>query len=181
MDDFEKHIRENKALFEVQKAEKEKLWNGIVKELNAAETKVLPLWKSPLLRVAASITLLFGLTMIIGLSVYNRDKYYAPEHVANLELQDIDAHYAGLVSQQVQLLMDYPELSTQDKKEFLSFLEELDDEHELLKLEMAKNLDNERVLEAIVANYKKRIELIEKLLKQINDAKATNDNYGYIL
>lgn len=36
MDDFEKHIRENKALFEVQKAEKEKIWNGIVKELNAA-------------------------------------------------------------------------------------------------------------------------------------------------
>jgi len=46
---------------------------------------------------------------------------------------------------------------------------------------MRNNLDNERVLEAIVANYKKRIELIENLLQQINDAKKTSEDYGYTL
>ncbi len=181
MDNFEKHIRENKALFDEHKADKAKLWNSIVKELNTAETKVVPLWKSPMLRVAASIVLILGLTAFIGMSVYNRANYNTPERVVTKELQDIDVHYASLVSQQVQLVIDHPDLSSDDKKEFLSFLEELDDEHDLLKFEMEKYLDNERVLEAIITNYKKRIELIENLLKQINDSKATNDNYGYIL
>ena len=46
---------------------------------------------------------------------------------------------------------------------------------------MKKNLNNEYILEAIVNNYKKRIELIENLLDQINDSKKSNDNEGYIL
>ena len=50
-----------------------------------------------------------------------------------------------------------------------------------LKLEMRDNLDNERVLEAIVNNYKKRIELIENLLKQINASKKEIDYEGYTL
>ena len=60
-------------------------------------------------------------------------------------------------------------------------MDELDDEYAILKLEMKKNIDNERVLEAIIGNYKKRIELIEKLLKQINDSKKTIEEYGYTL
>ena len=68
-----------------------------------------------------------------------------------------------------------------DKAEFLSFMDELDAEYEVLREEMRNNLDNERVLEAIVANYKKRIELIENLLQQLNDAKQPDDEYGYTL
>jgi len=46
---------------------------------------------------------------------------------------------------------------------------------------MCNNLGNERVLEAIIFNYKQRIELIENLLQQINDSKIQNDDYGYTL
>ena len=60
-------------------------------------------------------------------------------------------------------------------------MDELDEEYETLREEMRNNLDNERVLEAIVANYKKRIELIENLLRQLNDAKKSDEDYGYTL
>ena len=60
-------------------------------------------------------------------------------------------------------------------------MDELDEEYKQLKLEMQHNLDNELVLEAIVNNYKKRIELIENLLKQINASKKEMDYEGYIL
>jgi hypothetical protein len=79
------------------------------------------------------------------------------------------------------MVKNHPDLSQEDKDEFLSFMDELDEEYGVLKLEMEKNLNNERVLEAIIGNYKKRIELIENLLRQINDSKMINDDYGYTL
>ena len=60
-------------------------------------------------------------------------------------------------------------------------MDELDVEYESLKLELNKNLDNERILEALVFNYKKRIELIENLLKQINSSKKTDNTNVYTL
>ena len=180
MDNFEKHIRENKALFDEHKADKAKLWANIASELEDSELKVVPLWRSPLLRVAVSIVLLLGITGIIGVSLMNDSNIQ--ETIVSQELLDIDMHYKSLVSYQVQLVKDHPKLSDGDKEEFLLFMDELDEEYELLKLEMKKNLDNERILEAIIANYKKRIELIENLLHQINDSKITNEDYdGYIL
>ncbi|AWX45546.1 hypothetical protein HME9304_02567 [Flagellimonas maritima] len=179
MDNFEKHIRDNASQFDEYKADRAKLWVTISKELENEKPKIIPLWKSPILQIAASIALLLGITGIIGLSIFSGntvENQYMPK-----ELVDIDMHYQNLVSYQVQLVQNHPKLSEEDKSEFLSFMEELDLEYETLRLEMRKNLDNEQVLEAIVANYKKRIELIENLLKQINDSKLPDDDYGYTL
>lgn len=180
MDNFEKHIRENKQAFDVHKVDKDKLWHGIASQLmEKPKPKVIPLWKSRKLWVAASIVLLMGLSLmtffILNTSNQNRDAY------ANEELLEIDMHYQHLVHQQVQLVKNHPKLSDEDKEEFLSFMDELDEEYQQLRMEMQNNLGNERVLQAIVENYKKRIELIENLLKQINASKKEMDYEGYVL
>ena len=179
MDNFEKHIRENAAQFDEHKADRAKMWANIATELEKSEPKVIPLWKRPLLRVAASVVLLLGIASFIGLSL-NQGLGAETQYVSK-ELLDIDRHYQGLVAYQVQLVQNNPDLTEENKTEFLSFMDELDKEYETLREEMRNNLDNERVLEAIVANYKKRIELIEKLLQQINDSKKPVDDYGYTL
>ncbi|SHF86205.1 hypothetical protein SAMN03080594_108134 [Arenibacter palladensis] len=181
MDYFEKHIRDNKALFDEHRADRAKMWAKIELELSNTEPKVVPLWKSPLFKVAASVVLLLLLSFLIGITVYGSFQQGGQSNVVSQELMDIDMHYSNLVQHQVQLVKDHPDLSQEDKKEFLSFMDELDEEYEVLKLEMQKNLGNERVLEAIIGNYKKRIELIENLLRQINDSKMINDDYGYTL
>lgn len=179
MDNFEKHIRDNATQFNDQKADKAKLWANIAAELEKPEPKVIPLWKRPALRIAASIVLLLGIVSFIGLSVYGGN---APgTQYVSKELLEIDMHYKSLVSYQVKLVQNNPNLSDVDKAEFLSFMDELDAEYDTLRKEMEKNLDNERVLEAIVGNYKKRIELIENLLKQLNDTKIQDEDYGYTL
>lgn len=181
MDNFEKHIKENKEAFNVHKVDKNRLWEGIASQLEEDDkVKVIPLWKSRKLRVAASIILLMGLSFSIFLMV-GTPISQAGEGYASEELLDIDMYYKNLVYQQVQLVKNHPTLATEDKEEFLSFMDELDYEYEQLKLEMQNNLDNELVLEAIVNNYKKRIELIENLLKQINASKNETDYEGYIL
>ena len=179
MDNFEKHIRENTAQFNTERADKAKLWANIATALEKPEPKVIPLWKRPVFRVAASVVILLGIASFIGLSIFGSSAMET-QYVSK-ELLDIDTHYRGLVAYQVELVRNSPHLSPMDKEEFLSFMDELDVEYETLRAEMRNNLDNERVLEAIVANYKKRIELIENLLQQINDAKKTSEDYGYTL
>ena len=178
MDNFEKNIRANKESFNDLKADKDKMWAAIAVELE--QPKVIPLWKSPMLQIAASIVLFLGLGAFMALSVLgpsnNEETQYATK-----ELLDIEMHYKNLISHQVKLVQKHPKLTHEDKTEFLSFMDELDQEYKQLCLEMQNNLDNEVVLEAIVSNYKKRIELIENLLKQINDSKVKDHDYGYTL
>lgn len=179
MDNFEKHIRQNAGQFDEHRADRAKMWAKIAAELNKEEPKVMPLWRRPMVQIAASVLLLVGLTSIVwlmGLGQGADHNQYASE-----ELMEIDMYYQDLVSYQVQLVKNNPSLSEENKAEFLSFMDELDAEYDVLKKEMQKNLDNEQVLEAIVGNYKKRIELIENLLRQLNDSKKPDDDYGYTL
>ena len=180
MDNFEKHIRENAAQFDEQKADRAKLWTNISKELEVKKPKIIPLWKSPVLKIAATLLLFLGIASFVGLQIFGVNGSQETQY-ASKELLDIDMHYKALVSYQVRLVQNHPKLSDADKTDFLSFMEELDTEYEQLRLEMRNNLGNERVLEAIIFNYKQRIELIENLLQQINDSKIQNDDYGYTL
>ncbi|WP_289042191.1 hypothetical protein [uncultured Zobellia sp.] len=179
MDNFEKHIRENRAAFDDHKADRAKLWANIEAKLDPPRAKVVPLWRSPIFKVAASVLIVLGISSLIGITFLgnstNEDTFVSKE------LQDIDMHYQGLVSYQVQLVQKNENLSDADKAEFLSFMDDLDKEYDQLKLEMQNNLDNELVLEAIVSNYRKRIELIENLLRQLNESKLNDDDYGYTL
>ncbi|NQZ43493.1 MAG: hypothetical protein HRT65_04230 [Flavobacteriaceae bacterium] len=179
MDNFEKHIREQAGQFDTHKADKDKMWAAISQAIERPEPKVIPLWKRPMAQIAAGIAILFGIGVFTALSIYNESP--AETQFVSKELLEIDMHYQGLVSYQVRLVQNSPHLSASDKTEFLAFMDELDAEYALLREEMRNNLDNERVLEAIVANYKQRIALIENLLQQINATKNNEGNYGYTL
>ncbi|MEL6305162.1 MAG: hypothetical protein AAFQ20_10265, partial [Bacteroidota bacterium] len=144
------------------------------------QQKVIPLWKKPLMRVAASVTVLLALSLTAALWFF-QPPLNTEAGFASQELMEIDMHYQQLVTYQVNLIQQHPRLTASDKEEFLSFMDELDAEYDLLRKEMQNNLDNERVLEAIVNNYKKRIELIENLLRQINASKTETDEEGYLL
>ena len=62
MDQFEKHIRDNKQVFNDRKADRSKMWANIESQLNTDKPKVIPLWKSPMIRIAASILILLGIS-----------------------------------------------------------------------------------------------------------------------
>lgn len=176
MDKFEKFIKENNAAFNKHKAEKAKMWAAIANELEKSDTKVIPLWKKLPFKIAASILIVLGIAGIINFNINTTNVNYT-----NTELQEIDMYYQNIVQAQVKLVQNNQYLSTNNKQEFLKFMDELDAEYEVLKLDLVDNIDNELVLEAIISNYKKRIELIENLLKQINKTKNTSYEDEYIL
>lgn len=178
MDNLEKLIQENKTEFDEHQVDTSKLWKNISVELDQRKTTVKPLWKSSYFKIAAGLILILGIASIIKFNAG-----FPEENVDNLaskELQEIDMYYQNMVQAQIRLVEKNSKLSKSNKQEFLKFLTELDKEYDLLKLDLADNLDNELVLEAIVKNYKKRIELIENLLEQINDTKNNTDDDTYV-
>lgn len=179
MDDFEKYISDNAEAFNTERADRDNMWLQINTVLEAGKTKVVPLYKRKLfLKIAASLMALMVITFFY---THFKPGIVTENQLASKELLEIDMHYKSLVNYQVALVQKNPKLSTADKNEFLSFMDELDAEYLALKKEMETNLDNEQVLEAIVANYKKRIELIEKLLERLNETKKFEQNYEYTL
>jgi len=144
------------------------------------KVKVIPIGKSLSFKIAVGFAVIVGLFVLIPFF-----QYLNPEErnvVISHELRDTNSYYQSLVSHQVELVKNHPELTTEDKREFLSFMDALDEEYEVLRSELKNNLDNDRIFEAIVENYKKRIEIIENFLRQINDSEELNqDENVYIL
>lgn len=179
MDEFEKYIKQNKSKFDEHKADTSKMWQVISAELDKPKTKVIPLWKSSIFKIAASFVLVLGILTFLNLAIGIGTS--STNNIANNELQEIDMYYQKMVQAQVNLVRTNTSLSEINKVEFLDFMDEIDEEYEILKLDLGDNIDNELVLEAIINNYKKRIELIENLLKQINDSKKETNDDAYIL
>ena len=176
MDKLEKFIKENSDSFSEHKADKAKMWKAIAAELKQPKPKVIPLWRKLPFQIAASILILLGV-----FSIYNLNTRKAPVNYASKELQQIDSYYQNIVETQVKLVQDDKHLSAKNKEEFLKFMIELDKEDAKLKLDLADNLNNQQVLSAIIKNYKKRIELIENLLNQINESKKDIHENEYVL
>ena len=155
MDQLEKFITENKDSFNEHKADKAKMWKAIAVELEQPKSRVMPLWRKLPFQIAAGLLILLGIA-----GVYNLNTQKTP---------------------QVELVKNDKHLSAKNKEEFLKFMVELDREDAALKLDLADNLDNQQVLSAIIKNYKKRIELIENLLNQINESKKDTHENEYVL
>ena len=178
MEDLEKFIKKNSSELKSTFPEKTSLWDKINQELDRPEVKVIPLWKKTF-KWAAVLLILLGLGSLIRIAFLNQDIWINSNSDISIELKDIDTHYQSLVSSQVALLINHPKLSESSRKEYLSFLDELDAEYMVLRKELDKGLDNEIVLEAIISNYKKRIELIQKLLILLDDSNLKEDDDAY--
>lgn len=181
MDQFEKYIRQRREEFEDHSADRAKMWSKISTELEATSSREMPLWRRFSIRVAAGILLLIGMTVLLSVFLFNPKRTHSQDTQVAHELLEIDRYYGDMVARQVQMVKHNPKLNEGEKQEFLSFLDDLDAEYDGLKQELSRNLDNERVMEAIITNYKKRLELMENLLKQLKERKHEDDAQGYIL
>ena len=88
------------------------------------------------------------------------------QQIVNKELYDIDNHYKLLVDNQVALIKNNLNLSKEDQEDFLLLIDDLDEEYNKLKEELKLGINNEKIIEAIISNYRKKIKLMEDLLER---------------
>ncbi|TYA74161.1 hypothetical protein [Seonamhaeicola marinus] len=164
-DEFEKYVESQKSEFDVHsidESDKLRLWSNIVTEVAKPEPKVIPLWKKPAFKVAASIILLLGITLFFANPIDSANE----SSFANQELNDIDNHYKLLVNNQIELIKNNNYLSEKDRADFLTLIDDLDSEYETLKKELKLGINNQKIIEAIINNYRKKIKLMEDLLNR---------------
>lgn len=176
-DDFEKYIMHHKSEFDDHQVDKLKLWKGIDDRLPKPQKDVIPLWKTIAFRVAASVVFFIGIVM--SFLMFNQASNET--NIVYVELNEIDMHYKELVNHQIQLIKNTSKLSEEERADFLLFLDDLDKEYRELKLELKDNVNNQKILEAIISNYRKKIQLMENLLKRSNQSNSNYDEKEYIL
>jgi len=173
MDQFEKHIRSNKEYFDEPFERKSALWDELEKQIPIEPTKPKKKWGKRML----GLLILFSLAFL-GWKNYSQKRNiesleYALEH--NSELADINSYYGSLVSMNISKLESNTDLSLKEKQEFMHFIDDLAQEQELLRKELKVNIDNDKVLDAIIENFNQQIVLINQFLKRLEHENNTNE------
>ncbi|RKE98810.1 hypothetical protein [Ichthyenterobacterium magnum] len=179
-DELEQYIIENKDQFDSYKldeVDKLKFWSNISNQLPEQPKKVIPIWKNSVFKIAASIIIVLGCSFLA--IMFNNNSY--ENNIVNQELNEIDGYYKSLVNNQIQLIKTSSNLSTKDQEDFLLLVDDLDAEYLKLKNELKEGINNQRIIEAIIANYRKKIQLMENLLDRSYPIKTNFDDGELIL
>lgn len=183
-DKLEQFIAENRAAFDEEGPSPE-LWNRISKP----EPLIRNInWKGYVLKAAAAILIFmvawFGRELInpsINGFANDEAQNIAPEQEEQYRLlMEAELYYSSRISDaKAQLLT----LAGNDKTIINDLdldLSELDNIFEDLKNDLKENGDNEEVIEAMIQNYRIKLDILEEMLRQMNYSGAkseTNDKH----
>ncbi len=167
MDPLEQFIRNNKEELKHKLDNKDALWDAINKDIAPRKQAVVRKldWKK--WAVAASLFLAIG-TGFFWLNSTNSGTNIAV-HQKPLEVMEIDAHYQKLVNARVMQVKNSASLSAQQKKEIINYLQNLENESLELEKELESNINNVQIIQAIINNYRERLDIMEKLLNRSAD------------
>mgnify|MGYP003682980193 CR=1 FL=1 len=179
-DELKNYIQSHKNQFDdhsVDEVDKLALWGKITEQLPETPKKVIPLWKKASFRVAAAVVLLFGCMF----AYYSANQEYEDYDMVSEEFRQIDTHYKSLVESQIQLVKNSVNLSKEEQSDFLNYIDELDQEYIKLKQELKQGVNNQLIIEAIINNYRKKIQIMEDLLRRSYPVPNTADDGELIL
>ena len=161
-DHLKNFIEDNKSQFELEMPS-DKVWKGIQKTQKPKYNSWL-LWSS----VAASIIMVFGLSFYY---INNGEvKEQLVEEVKldpiQKEVMEMEVYYTSQVEEKVAEAKKY-----EDTEDFLEEVDFLKEEYQELKKEMDLGANREVVLEAMIDNYKVRLQILEDLLSELKKEK----------
>jgi hypothetical protein len=165
MDNLEKFIVDNREAF--NDADPNPLmWLDIEKQLEKRKkSRVIKLYRYA--AVAASFILVLGMGMLIGLNMnQNADLQSLAENDQYQEFQQAEMYFQKQVNVKMDLLKEYPA-----GKEVEDDLSQLDAVYNEMKAELlsSPNKDNSAIIQAMIENYQIRINMLEKILNNIQD------------
>jgi hypothetical protein len=168
MDDLEKIIRDKREALDIHEPDPG-LWNKIEKQLPHRHIVSVPqLWRAAaaLLIVVAATAAILRMT---GLTVVK-------EQSAISVVRETEQYYTGLLNSLYDkaepLLTANPDM----RNELASGMSELDTISMSIREDLKDNAATGEVLEALIRNYRLRIELLEDMLRIMNDKGPENEN-----
>jgi len=179
-DPWKSIIEENKDAFNQKKPGD--LWNSIEKELDQSseiQPKTIELWK--VYRIAAILIVVVGLGFFV-LFQNNESQPMAelpvieePQQQYPQELLEVENFYASEIEDkldQVKKLTD-DNIAVQE-------IQLLREEFDKLKLEIGDNVNDEKVIEAMIMNYRLRLDLLKEILSDLQpDERSSTKKMNY--
>ncbi len=133
--------------------------------------KMVPLkW---VIRIAAMITLILGAGLLLffqtgdDAQIRLRGGIIALQDISP-EMAEVEHHYVALIEAKLTTLKSSNVLNNSDYQSLTDEIEALDKDYEKLKKELIHSLDKEKIIEAMIQNYRLRLQILEKMLKQIH-------------
>ncbi len=167
-DRLEDFIRENRLEFDSIEPSEE-LWEGIENKLDKGR-KISWNYLSGRVAVVAAIFIISFMAQRFFMN--SLDYNEIPEIV------EAESYYSGLINTKLNevkpMLVEFPEI----EQELNADLSELDSVYTSLKDDLKDNIANQEVIEAMIENYRLRIEILEEMMHFLNkdDEKHTNKN-----
>ena len=122
------------------------------------------------LRVAAAIAVIFagssaGIYFLAGGN--NEAEQYSNE--LYMEIQETEQYYTRMVAQRYDELRPFLAADPVANEMLTADMEELDEVYSDLKEDLKDNVSNPEVIEAMILNYRVKLEILEDLLNQLKE------------
>lgn len=171
-DNLEKYIIENREAF--NDADPNPLmWLEIEKKLEK-KGKVKIRKMTRVFAIAASFIIILGAGVLIGLNITNNNSSTFPaDNPQYVEFQEAENYFQKQVSVKMdQLKEKNVEQDVQDD------LTQLDAVYNEMKAELLNSptKDNSAIIQAMIDNYRIRIDMLEKILNNVNDKNKENED-----
>ena len=165
-DRLEDFVRQHREEFDLREPDP-----SVWLKINPANAPVVK-EKRPLrwLRVAAAIAVIFagssaGIYFLTGgnneADLYSQELY--------MEMQETEAFYTMMVSDRYEELKPFLASNPVANEMLSADMEELDEVYHELKNDLQDNISNPEVIEAMVLNYRIKLEILEDLLNQLKE------------
>ena len=169
MDNLEKFIRNNRNDLDRYDPSPE-IWSGI-REKTGERKKILRAWLS----AAATITIVFGISLFAYIIYLKNSHQREAGNLYQQEFKETEYFYNTMVNSLYQeakpLLTDHPDM----EKELKVDLEHIDKICSEIKRDLNDNVDNQEVIEALIRNYKIKIQLLEEMLTTLKENENENN------
>ena len=165
-DRLEKFVKQHREEFDLHQPDP-----SIWLKINPANAPVVR-ERKPLhwLRVAAAIAVIFagstaGIYFLTGGNA--RSDLYSNE--LYMEMQETEQYYNQMVNQRYNELQPFLAADPVAKEMLTTDMEELDEVYEELKNDLKDNVSNPDVIEAMILNYRVKLEILEDVLNQLKE------------
>lgn len=182
---LERFIRDNREALDTHEPAMD-LWAKIEQKLPPVETKVIPLIETRKVRqpsfkinwrIAASVILVAGLGFFTW-------QYFSKPTAHDADIAQISPDYAKAAFRYASLIEtkrnELRQIEAEDPELYQSFaseIEKLDQDYDVLKAELPKSPNQEMMVEAMIQNLQRQIDLLNTQLNIIQRIKQTTNSH----
>jgi len=162
MEDFERHIKENRDAMDIY-TPAPGVWSGIEEKLGPQRRRTRShFWRAAVIIIVSGT----AISVIAGtLSARERVRHGETLNVVRETEQYYNNQFYTIYNQAIPMLTSNPEIS----EELNTSMSELDSISTEIKRDLKDNAANKEVVEALICNYRLRIELLEDMLSMMKE------------